>query len=201
MPASIDFYFDFSSPYGYLASEQIDALAASHGRGVAWRPILLGVVFQQTGGQPLLNIPLKGGYARHDLARSARLLGLPFQLPAGFPFMSVAACRAFYWLHDRNPGEAVTLAKALYREAFGRGGAIDSGEAVLQVADAAGIGDTEEMALALNDSAVKQRLREQVSQAISKGVFGSPLFIVDGEPFWGHDRLDQVDLWLQRGGW
>lgn len=201
MPAPIDFYFDFSSPYGYLASEQIDALAARHGRGVAWRPILLGVVFQQTGGQPLLNIPLKGGYARHDLARSARLLGLPFQLPADFPFMSVAACRAFYWLHDRDPAKAVSLAKALYREAFGRGGAIDSGEAVLRVAAEAGVGDTDEMALGLNDSAVKQRLRDEVSQAISKGVFGSPLFIVDGEPFWGHDRLDQVDVWLQRGGW
>ncbi|HMA14252.1 MAG: 2-hydroxychromene-2-carboxylate isomerase [Bacteroidota bacterium] len=201
MPAPIDFYFDFSSPYGYLASEQIDSLAARHGRGVAWRPILLGVVFQQTGGQPLLNIPLKGGYAKHDLARSARLLGLPFQLPAVFPFTSVAACRAFYWLHDRDPAKAVALAKALYREAFGRGGAIESGEAVLRVAKAAGLGDSGEMALALNDPAVKQRLRDEVSQAISKGVFGSPLFIVDGEPFWGHDRLDQVDLWLQRGGW
>lgn len=201
MPAPIDFYFDFSSPYGYLASEQIDALAAKHSRSVAWRPMLLGVVFQQTGGQPLLDIPLKGGYARHDLARSARLLGLPFQLPANFPFMSVAACRAFYWLHDHDPDAAIALAKALYREAFGRGGAIDSGEAVLQVAAAAGTGDTDEMALALNDPAVKQRLRDEVSRAISKGVFGSPLFIVDGEPFWGHDRLDQVDLWLQRGGW
>jgi 2-hydroxychromene-2-carboxylate isomerase len=96
MSAPIDFYFDFSSPYGYLAAEQIDALGARHGRDVVWRPILLGVVFQQTGGQPLLNIPLKGGYARHDLARSARLLGLPFKLPDSFPFMSVAACRAYY---------------------------------------------------------------------------------------------------------
>lgn len=201
MPAPIAFYFDFSSPYGYLASEQIDALAARHGRTVDWRPILLGVVFQQTGGQPLLNIPLKGGYARHDLARSARLLGLPFQLPASFPFMSVAACRAFYWLHDQAPESAVALAKALYREAFGRGGEIESGEAVLRVAREAGLGDAEEMAEALNDPAVKQRLRDEVSRAISKGVFGSPLIVVDGEPFWGHDRLDQVELWLQRGGW
>ena len=213
MPAPIDFYFDFSSPYGYLAAEQIDALAAKHGRGVAWRPILLGVVFQQTGGQPLLNIPLKGGYARHDLARSARLLGLPFQLPSTFPFLSVAACRAFYWLHDQDPAGAVALAKALYREAFGKGGDIDSGEAVLRIAESAGVGGVAgvgsagraggagEMAAALNDPAVKQRLRDEVSHAISKGVFGSPLFVVDGEPFWGHDRLDQVDLWLQRGGW
>jgi 2-hydroxychromene-2-carboxylate isomerase len=201
MSAPIDFYFDFSSPYGYLAAEQIDALGARHGRDVVWRPILLGVVFQQTGGQPLLNIPLKGGYARHDLARSARLLGLPFKLPDSFPFMSVAACRAYYWLRDQDPQQAVALAKALYREAFGAGGSIDSGESVLRVAQDAGLGDGAEMAAALNDSAVKQRLRDEVSQAISKGVFGSPLFVVDDEPFWGHDRLDQVDLWLQRGGW
>src|SRR3546814_19591145 len=138
MPTPIDFYFDFSSPYGYLASEQIEALAARHGRTVAWRPILLGVVFQQTGGQPLLDIPLKGGYARHDLARSARLLGLPFQLPASFPFPSVAACRAFYWLHDQDPAQAVTLGRGLSREAFGRGGAIASGEAGLRVAASGG---------------------------------------------------------------
>lgn len=200
MTAPIDFYFDFSSPYGYLAAEQIDALAAKHGRAVAWRPILLGVVFQQTGGQPLLNIPLKGGYARHDLARSARLLDLPFKLPEPFPFMSVAACRAFYWLQEDDPEGAVALAKTLYRAAFGKGGRIDSNEAVVQAATSAGI-DGDELAAALNDPAVKQKLRDEVSQAISKGVFGSPLIVVDGEPFWGHDRLDQVDLWLQRGGW
>src|SRR3546814_15937795 len=97
MPTPIDFYFDFSSPYGYLASGQIEALAARHGRTVAWRPILLGVVFQQSGGQPLLDIPRKGGYARHHHARPARLLGLPVQPPARFPFPAVAAFPGFYW--------------------------------------------------------------------------------------------------------
>jgi 2-hydroxychromene-2-carboxylate isomerase len=200
MPAPIDFYFDFSSPYGYLAAEEIDELAAKHGREVAWRPILLGAVFQETGSQPLLNIPLKGDYARRDLARTARGLGLPFQLPERFPFMSVAACRAFYWLQDRDPAQAVALAKALYREAFARGGAIEAAEGVVSVAGSLGL-DAEEVSAAINDPAVKQRLREEVSAAISKGVFGSPLFVVDGEPFWGHDRMAQADLWLQRGGW
>ena len=200
MTAPIDFYFDFSSPYGYLAAEQIEALAAKHGREVAWRPILLGAIFPQTGGQPLINIPLKGDYARRDLARSARLLDLPFHLPPTFPFMSVAACRAYYWLEGQDAGQAVALAKALYREAFSAGRNIDSAEAVLKVAADAGLG-TDALAAALEDPEVKQRLRDEVEQAISKGVFGSPLFVVDGEPFWGHDRLDQVDLWLQRQGW
>ncbi len=200
MAEPIDFYFDFSSPYGYLAAAQIDDLAARHGRDVAWRPILLGAVFPQTGSQPLLNIPLKGDYARRDMARSARLLGIPFQVPGNFPFMSVAACRAFYWLHDQDPAKAVALAKALYREAFAEGRSIDSAEAVVKVAEALGV-DGGALSAALTDPAVKQRLRDEVDQAIAKGVFGSPLIVIDGEPFWGHDRLEQVDLWLKRGGW
>src|SRR3546814_6014838 len=88
--------------------------------------------------------------------------------------MSVAACRAFYWLHDRDPAQAVALAKALFRAAFGQGGDIESGDAVLQVAQAGGFDGDGEMAAALNDPAVKQRLRDEVSRAISKGVFGTP---------------------------
>jgi len=200
MTGPIDFYFDFSSPYGYLAAGQIDELAARHGRGVAWRPILLGAVFTTTGSQPLMNIPLKGDYARRDLAREARLLDLPFQFPKPFPFMSVAACRAFYWTHDRDPAKAVALAKALYQEAFAAGRPIDSAESVVRVAESEGLA-LEGLTPALADSAVKQRLREEVDKAIAKGVFGSPFIVVDGEPFWGHDRLPQVNQWLERGGW
>ena len=82
MANPIDFYFDFSSPYGYFAGEKIDALAAKHGRAVTWRPILLGAVFKITGGQPLPTIPMKGSYAAHDLARSARYFKIPFKLPS-----------------------------------------------------------------------------------------------------------------------
>ena len=71
MPQPIEFYFDFSSPYGYLASEKIEDLAARHNRKVRWRPILLGVIFKQTGGAPLTTLPLKGEYSLHDFRRSA----------------------------------------------------------------------------------------------------------------------------------
>ena len=95
MPDPIDFYFDFSSPYGYLASRRIDALAAKHGRTVNWRPHLIGAAFKATGSQPLLNIPMKGDYARIDIPRAARMHGVPFVMPERFPFLSVAAARAF----------------------------------------------------------------------------------------------------------
>ena len=102
MTRSIDFYFDFSSPYGYFASTRVDEIAARHGRTVIWRPILLGAIFKITGQQPLPTIPLKGSYSKHDLARSARLFGVPFKLPGKFPIAGQAPSRAYYWLADRD---------------------------------------------------------------------------------------------------
>ena len=110
----VDFYFDFSSPYGYLASTQIDELAARHGRNVTWRPILLGAAFKITGGQPLPTIPLKGSYATHDMARMARLMKVPFKLPSRFPLAATAPSRAFYWASDRDMALANSLARALF---------------------------------------------------------------------------------------
>ncbi len=93
MPAPIEFFFDFSSPYGYIASRRIDDLGARHGRAVIWRPILLGAVFKLTGMTPLTEIPMKGDYAKHDFARTARLHGLPFAMPEPFPFSGLSAKR------------------------------------------------------------------------------------------------------------
>jgi 2-hydroxychromene-2-carboxylate isomerase len=76
MAAPIDFYFDFSSPYGYLAAQKIEALAAKHGREVDWHPVLLGVIFKETGSAPLTMVPLKGDYSRRDFERSARFHGI-----------------------------------------------------------------------------------------------------------------------------
>jgi len=200
MPEPIEFYFDFSSPYGYLASTRIDALAEKHGRSVTWRPFLLGVAFKATGQQPLVEQPLRGPYHRRDFARSARLLGVRFQLPEPFPFPSLAACRAFYWLTDRDPALAKALARAVYHAAFGLGRDMRAAEAVAEAAQPLGI-DPAALVAAINDPPVKERLRVETEAALARGVFGSPFIIIDGEPFWGHDRLEQVDRWLATGGW
>jgi len=200
MATPIDFYFDFSSPYGYLASTQIDELASKHGRTVTWRPHLLGAVFKVTGQQPLTTIPLKGSYTERDLARSARLLNVPFKLPTKFPIGATAPSRAFYWLGERDPALAKRLARALYHAYFAEDRDISSPEETTNVAARLGV-DPAEIGQALNDPAVKEKLRVEVDAAIARGVFGSPYIIADGEPFWGSDRLDQVDKWLQTGGW
>jgi 2-hydroxychromene-2-carboxylate isomerase len=200
MANPIDFYFDFSSPYGYLASTRIDALAARHGRSVVWRPHLLGAVFKINDQRPLASIPLKSDYAARDLARSARLLKVPFKLPTKFPVGATAPSRAFYWVSDRDPALAKRLAQALYHAYFAEDRDISSPEVSANIAAKVGV-DRAALAQALEDPLVKERLRTEVDAAIARGVFGSPYIIVDGEPFWGSDRLDQIDRWLQTGGW
>jgi 2-hydroxychromene-2-carboxylate isomerase len=185
----IDFYFDFSSPYGYVASHKIEALASRYGRGVTWRPMLLGAAFKATGGAPLPTIPLKGDYAKRDFLRSARFHGVSFRLPDPFPISTVAACRAFYSLDDEK--DRVRLAKALYRAYFNDGVNIGEADNVLKIAASLGLKPD------LNDQAVKDKTRAEVDAALAKGVFGSPYIIVDGEPFWGVDRFDQLERWLK----
>jgi 2-hydroxychromene-2-carboxylate isomerase len=196
----IDFYFDFSSPYGYFAASKIEDIAARHARTVTWRPILLGAVFKVTGQQPLPTIPLKGDYAKHDLERTAKLLNLPFRLPTKFPISTTAPARAFYHLNNRDPALAKRLALALFVAYFADDVDISSPENTADVAAHAGV-DRNEMIEALSDPAVKDRLRHEVDAAVALGVFGSPYIVVDGEPFWGSDRLDQVEKWLSTGGW
>jgi len=212
LPA-VDFYFDFSSPYGYIASERIEAVAATHGRRVHWHPLLLGLVFQSTGDAPLVNVPLKGQYHEHDFLRSARLHGVEFHRPSRFPVSGVAATRLFYWLQQHSPVLAVALAQALYRAFFIHDIDIADPEQALQVfndlrlskpalfeqASSAGPALTLDAArTGMGSAEIKQRTRSETEAAMARGVFGSPFFLVDGEAFWGLDRLDQVARWMQQ---
>lgn len=195
----IDFYFDFSSPYGYLAAQRIDALAALHGRTVNWRPILLGPAFKASGNSPLVAQPLKGEYALIDILRTARFMRVPYRHPTPFPIGTQNAARAFYWLHDRDPAQARQLARLCYATYFGEGIDISSAEKVAALAASLGA-DGDQIHAAVGEPSVKERLKQEVEASLARGVFGSPYFIVDNEPFWGNDRIEQLDWWLKTGG-
>ncbi len=200
MAAPIEFWFDFSSPYGYLASQKIEALAAKHGRGVDWRPMLLGVAFRQTGTAPLTEIPLKGEYSRRDLARSARFHGLPeLRMPSRFPIPTQAAARIVLWAKARDTALATPLCKAFFRAYFVDDVDISAPDNAVAVAAKERV-DAAEARAAIDDPAIREMLKREVDGAIARGVFGSPFVFVDGEPFWGLDRFDQVDRWLATGG-
>ncbi|PWR23194.1 2-hydroxychromene-2-carboxylate isomerase [Zavarzinia compransoris] len=196
----IEFWFDFSSAYAFFAAAEIDDLAARTGRGLLWRPYMLGTAFKATGARGLSATPLKGDYARRDWARLARLKGLEFRLPPGHPKVALAATRAFYWIEDQAPDLAPAFARLVFRRYYTEG--LDTSDLAAVAPLGAGLGlDPGALAAGAALPAIKERAKAISEEAVARGIFGSPFFIADGEPFWGHDRLPMVEDWLRRGGW
>jgi len=195
--AALDFYFDFSSPYGYFGAQRIDALAADAGRAVHWHPILLGAIFKVTGAAPLPLVPLKGDYAYRDFERTARFHGIAYRRPPVFPLATQAAARAMLWVGNQHgAARAKQFAQAVYHAYFVDGVDISHLDALAQIADAAGL-QAAPLIDAIGSAPLKQQLKNETEQALARGVFGSPFVLVDGEPFWGFDRFDQLRAHLQ----
>jgi 2-hydroxychromene-2-carboxylate isomerase len=196
------FYFDFISPFGYFAALRVGDLASKHGRDCEWHAMLLGVsILKVMGLKPLVETPLKGPYLTHDAARYARRHRIALKRPLDGPAMNpVPAARAFHWLKchhaDRYRGIAVDMLDAYWREAR------DLADPSEIAAIAAGRGiDSAACRAAIESDEARQLLRAAVDASLNKGVFGSPFFIIDDEPFWGVDKMEQIDEWLTMGGW
>jgi 2-hydroxychromene-2-carboxylate isomerase len=198
MPAPIEFYFDFASPYSYLALHSVDALAARYGRSVDYKPMLLGAAFKVSGQGVLTEIPLKGEYSKRDFARSARFLNVPFRMPSTFPLNTVNTARALLWLQGIGSAKSIPFVHRAFRAYFAEDRNINDAAVLAELADELGI-DRAALAAAIQDPAIKDKLKAHVDAAIARGVFGAPFFFVDGEPFWGHDRLPQIERWLATG--
>ncbi len=200
MSEPIKFYFDFSSPYAYFGALKIDGLAASFDREVDWHPILLGAVFKNTGNVSLANQPIKSDYAKHDWERLSRFMDIPWTLPEKFPIGTMAAARAYYWLKESDPVFAKKFGLACFNKYFAEGIDITGREIVADIGEDIGL-NREELLTAIASDEFKQRLRNETQAATDAGVCGAPYFIVDGEPFWGSDRLWMIKRWLKSGGW
>ena len=198
MKAPIEFYFDFTSPYSYLASEMIEPLASRHNRSVAYRPTLLGASFKVSGQRALTEIPMKGDYSRRDLARCARFYGIPFKLPEPFPISTVTAARSCLVLQREHARLAVLFIHRIFRAFFVQGRNISEAEVVHAVLAEAGADATAVLTEA-GQPGNKEALKAAVDASIARGVFGAPFFFVDDEPFWGSDRLPQMERWLATG--
>lgn len=149
---------------------------------------------------PLTRTPLRGEYAHRDWSRIARRLSIPFVLPESFPFLSTAVGRAFYWLEANDPASAREFALHAFHAHFAEGMDIAMPVNVAGLVKRHGR-DSEAALAALKDDSVKDCFRGRTQEAIDKGVFGSPFFIVEGEPFWGFDRLPMLRDWMIKGGW
>lgn len=199
MNPPIDFYFDFSSPYSYIANEWIDAVAARHGRTVRRHAILLGATFQAAELKSPVAHPLKREYSLRDFERSARFEGVPYALPPTFPIPTQNAARVFWWLAETAGDKAAAAwAATCFRAVFARGVALHDAAALKTLAAEHGL-DADAAEAVWNDPQWKQRLKRANDEAIAAGVFGAPFIVVDGEPFWGNDRRPQIERWLDKG--
>ena len=199
-PGPITFWFDFGSPYAWLASTQMEVVARRCGRAVRWRAILLGVIFRTTGAVPLGEQRLRGDYARRDLGRLARRMGLPFTTATPPPGTSLALARVFHAIALRDAALAARFAEEAFMAVFAHGEALDGLGAAQALAARLGPAAEAAAAEALSPAA-RTVLRVATAEALADGVFGAPFFVVDGEPFWGQDRLPMLEAWLREGPW
>ncbi|WP_105432430.1 2-hydroxychromene-2-carboxylate isomerase [Neorhizobium sp. T6_25] len=197
----VDFYFDPISPFSYLATTQIDRIAERHGRTVEWHPVLIGVtILKVMGLRPIPETPLKSTYFRLDAERQAAMFGVPFRQHSLKNINSVAACRAYLWLRERDQQMAQALISRISARLWVDGQDITGSDAVLAEAGALGA-DVTALRQALGEPEIKQSLVKAVDAAITRGVFGVPHFFVDDEPLWGCDRLWMLDFRLAYGRW
>ncbi|HSW21887.1 MAG TPA: 2-hydroxychromene-2-carboxylate isomerase [Burkholderiaceae bacterium] len=202
MKPALQFWFDFISPFGYLASLRIDEIAARHGRTVDWHPLLVGVtVLKVMGLPPVPQTPLKGPYAARQIARYLRRHGVSLARdPSAPPMHPLPAGRLFAWLRVHAPAQAKPVARAIFDAYWAQGRTMDDPAALREVALQAGV-PAATVDAGLSDAAAATLLRAEVDAAIAAGAFGSPFFIVDGEPFFGVDNLELLEQWLAGGGW
>jgi 2-hydroxychromene-2-carboxylate isomerase len=191
---SIEFFWDAASPYTYLAATQIESLAARAGATVAWRPFLLGKVFEATGNRMPAAVPAKGKHLFRDVQRWAQHYGVPVGFPKVFPVNSVLALRA--GLAASAQGKGAEFAKAVMRAYWGDGNDIGQPEVVSAVAASVGL-DGPALLLQAQEQPVKDQLRANTEEAVKRGAFGAPTFFVGEQMFWGNDRLVLLEEFLR----
>ena len=183
----IEFWFDFGSNYSYLSVMRV----VSQGIEVVWRPFLLGPIFQSFGwnNSPFVLQKEKGDYVWRDMARECRKYGVLWRKPSVFPRLGVLPLRIML-VADGLPWAGAFAQKVMLRN-FQLDLDIQSSEAMTSVLTELGLPVAEILAAATSD-AVKTRLRDQTETAKARGIFGAPTFFVNGEMFWGNDRLDDA---------
>jgi 2-hydroxychromene-2-carboxylate isomerase len=189
--ATLEFFFDCSSPWTYLAFDRIEALAAETGATLVWKPILVGGVFNavnpsvyESRAKP---VPAKARYYAKDLGDWVRRSGLRIGTPKPFPVNSVKAMRGAFFALDA--GRVAPYARAVFEAYWGEGRDVSQDEVLADVVARVGL-EREAFFAAIASPALKERLRATTDELVARGGFGSPTMFVDGDDmYFGNDRL------------
>lgn len=190
MSERIEFFYDVGSPYSYLAATQVGKLSADTGLPVVWRPILLGGVFKGSGNQAPISVPSRGPYLAKDLLRCAKQLGVPFRMASRFPLNTLLPMRVLAGTPDAAlPETSLKLFRAYWFDDMD----IASPEVLAGLLGAAAVASA-------SDESVKQKLKANSEEAVSRGAFGAPTFFIGDEMFFGNDRVELMKWWLKNRG-
>ena len=188
--APLRFYFDFVSPYAYIAWTQIGTMAARHDRALEPVATLFAGLLGANGQLGPAEIPRKRAYIFKDVVRTARVLGIELRPPSAHPFNPLLGLRASSV--DLAPDVRIRVIDCLFRAVWAGGPGITDAAVVAELLTAAGV-DGEALVERAGSDEIKQRVRAQTDAALAEGVFGVPTVIADGELFWGYDAFGHLE--------
>ncbi|MFN4309738.1 MAG: 2-hydroxychromene-2-carboxylate isomerase [Ferrovibrio sp.] len=199
MAKQIDYYVFLASPWAYLGSQRFAEIAKRHGAAIRIIPMAAAEVFPVSGGLPLAKrAPQRQAYRIVELKRWREYLGMPLNLqPSFFPIDEALAARLVIAARESG-ADAVALAHAVMRAVWAEDRNISDPDVLEEIVTECGLDPTRLFAAA-EEEVVKAEYGRGTRQAIDANVFGAPSYVVDGEIFWGQDRLDFVDRRLARG--
>jgi len=190
MTKAVEFLFDFGSPTSYLAYKQLPKIASRHGARIVWTPILLGAVFKATGNTSPAMIPSKARYMNADLARFAKRYNVVLNFNTHFPVNTLSLMRGAVAYQPTSQFDIYV--NAIFDAMWAHPRNLNDPGEVAHVLHDIGLRPEEFMAR-IEQVDVKEKLKANTEAAIARGVFGAPTFFVNGEMFFGQDRLDFVE--------
>ena len=191
MAKQIEFWFDFGSPASYLAWFQLPKTAASRGATIAWKPMLLGGVFQATSNRSPIEVPSKGRWMHDDLPRFAQRYGAPYKRNPHFPINTLTLMRGAVGLQMRQPDRFMRYVDAVFHALWVE--PVNLGDATVLAATLGAAGfDAAQFQALVSDPEVKAKLIANTEAAVARGAFGAPTCFVGQQMFFGQDRLDFV---------
>lgn len=193
---TVEFFYDFSSPWTYLAQTQIEALCQRNNARLRYRPLFLGGLFKTTGHTPTMSNPLKWKYSLADMEDWASHYGVPLKMPSRFPINTLGALRASAAIEKAGHDPARFIG-AVFRAYWAEDADISNPDVLASLLEKSGE-DTEAILAATQTEEIKSAVKESTDEAHRRGVFGAPSFFVGDKMFWGNDRLQFLENWLKR---
>jgi 2-hydroxychromene-2-carboxylate isomerase len=190
---AVEFWFEFASTYSHIAAQRIEAAARNAGVPVLWRAFLLGPIFHQQGwnDSPFNIYPAKGAYMWKDLERQCAKYGVPFRKPSKFPRPSLLATRIALAL-ESSPAVVAEFVRRVYLANFRDDADTTSNDVVRGVLQSMALPDSQAVLERATANDTKERLRERSEEAVARGIFGAPAFLIGSELYWGNDRLEDA---------